>query len=77
MIVSLSSSIFPLLVYMLLVGEVDQLVDVLTILKERAENDDPNALFSLCNDLSNVGITKLMHSMSFACEKVLSVQQST
>ena len=53
---------------MSLVGEVDQLVDALTILRERAENDDPNALFSLCNDLSKAGSTKLMHSMSFGCE---------
>ena len=68
---------FCLVVCMSLVGEVDQLVDALTILRERAENDDPNALFSLCNDLSKAGSTKLMHSMSFDCEKLSSVQQTT
>ena len=52
---SFSLSHLMVLVYMSLVGEVDQLVDALSILKERAENDDPNALFSLCNDLSKVG----------------------
>ena len=53
---SCSVSHLVVLVYLLLVGEVDQLVDALTILRERAENDDPNALFSLCNDLSKVDI---------------------
>ncbi len=36
------------------VGSEDKLIDALSILKERAENDEAQSLFSLCNDLSKV-----------------------
>lgn len=55
MITSSCSLLSCLVLVCVFVGEVDQLVDALTILRERAENDDPSALFSLCNDLSKVG----------------------
>lgn len=35
-------------------GEEDQLVNALSLLKERAENDEASSLFSLCTDLSKV-----------------------
>lgn len=41
-------------------GEDDQLVNALTVLKERAESDEPNSLFALCNDLSKVSCRKSM-----------------
>lgn len=41
-------------VTVIFLGEEDQLVSALSILKERAESDEPNSLFSLCNDLSKV-----------------------
>ncbi len=44
------------------IGVTDQLVDALSLLRERAENDEPNSLFSLVNDLSKV-----------LCKKVSSV----
>lgn len=44
----------PICSYLLVSGEEDQLIDALDLLRSRAENDDPNALFSLCNDLSKV-----------------------
>jgi len=39
------------------VGTSDKLVDAIDLLKERAEDDDPNALFALVNDLSKVIMT--------------------
>ena len=39
---------------MFCVGEEDQLVNALSLLKERAENDEASSLFSLCTDLSKV-----------------------
>lgn len=35
-------------------GESDKLIDALSILKDRAENDEAQSLFTLCNDLSKV-----------------------
>ena len=40
-------------------GVQDQLVDALSLLRERAEQEDPNALFSLTNDLSKVLCKKM------------------
>ncbi|XP_011410499.2 PREDICTED: maestro heat-like repeat-containing protein family member 1 [Amphimedon queenslandica] len=40
-------------------GEEDQLVNALSLLKERAENDEASSLFSLCTDLSKVLCKKL------------------
>lgn len=37
-----------------ILGVQDQLVDALSLLHERAEQDEPNSLFSLINDLSKV-----------------------
>lgn len=37
-------------------GTSDKLIDAIDLLKERAEDDDPNALFALVNDLSKVNI---------------------
>ena len=39
---------------LLLAGTPDQLVEALAILRERAEKDEPNNLYSLVNDLSKV-----------------------
>ena len=36
------------------VGVADQMVDALSLLRERAENDEANTLYSLVNDLSKV-----------------------
>ena len=46
--------LLPFLTPHLLSGVTDQLVDALNLLRERAENDEPNTLFSLVNDLSKV-----------------------
>lgn len=40
-------------------GIQDQLVDALSLLRERAEQDEPNSLFSLINDLSKVLCKKI------------------
>ena len=37
-----------------MIGTSDKLVDALDLLKERAEEADPNSLFALVNDLSKV-----------------------
>jgi len=37
-----------------LTGTSDKLIDAIDLLKERAEDDDPNALFALVNDLAKV-----------------------
>ena len=39
---------------MLCAGVPDQMVDAVTLLRDRAESDDSNALYSLVNDLSKV-----------------------
>lgn len=44
-------------------GVSDQMVDAVSLLRERAEKDEPNSLFSLVNDLSKV-----------LCKKVISEQ---
>ncbi len=44
---------------MLTTGIQDALVDALSLLRERAEQDDPNSLFSLTNDLSKVLCKKM------------------
>ena len=36
------------------VGGEDKLIDAISILKERAENEEAQRLFTLCNDLSKV-----------------------
>ncbi|XP_065915103.1 maestro heat-like repeat-containing protein family member 1 [Dysidea avara] len=41
------------------IGTSDKLVDAIDLLKERAEDDDPNALFALVNDLSKVLCKKI------------------
>ena len=41
------------------VGIADQLVEAVTLLRERAEKDEPNTLFSLVNDLSKVLCKKI------------------
>ena len=38
----------------ILLGVPDQMVDAITLLRERAENDESNVLYSLVNDLSKV-----------------------
>lgn len=38
----------------ILSGVPDQMVDAITLLRERAENDESNVLYSLVNDLSKV-----------------------
>ena len=43
----------------IIIGVQDQLVDALSLLHERAEQDDPNSLFSLVNDLSKVLCKKI------------------
>lgn len=43
----------------LLAGVQDSLVDALSLLRERAEQDEPNSLFSLINDLSKVLCKKI------------------
>ncbi len=42
-----------------LVGVADQLVEAVSLLRERAEKDEPNTLFSLVNDLSKVLCKKI------------------
>ena len=37
-------------------GVPDQMVDAVTLLRDRAESDEANILYSLVNDLSKVGI---------------------
>ena len=41
------------------IGVADQLVEAVTLLRERAEKDEPNTLFSLVNDLSKVLCKKI------------------
>ena len=41
------------------VGVADQLVEAVSLLRERAEKDEPNTLFSLVNDLSKVLCKKI------------------
>lgn len=48
-----------LLLYGFLKGVQDQLVDALSLLHERCEQDEPNSLFSLINDLSKVLCKKM------------------
>jgi hypothetical protein len=52
-------------------GEEDQLVNALTVLKERAESDEANSLFSLCNDLSKVLCKKLSSDFLWLTVQVL------
>ena len=40
-------------------GVTDQLVEAVSLLRERAEKDEPNSLFSLVNDLSKVLCKKI------------------
>jgi len=40
-------------------GITDQLVDAVSLLRERAEKEEPNSLFSLVNDLSKVLCKKI------------------
>lgn len=42
-----------------MIGVQDQLIDALSLLRERAEQDEPNSLFSLINDLSKVLCKKI------------------
>ena len=42
-----------------LLGVADQLVEAVSLLRERAEKDEPNTLFSLVNDLSKVLCKKI------------------
>ena len=51
---------------MILSGVPDQMVDAITLLRERAENDEANVLYSLVNDLSKV-YTKVQNDSSRIC----------
>jgi len=46
-------------------GTSDKLVEAVDLLKERAEEDDPNSLFALVNDLSKVTMLFITITLCF------------
>ena len=44
-------------IFMVCTGVPDQMVDAVTLLRDRAESDEANVLYSLVNDLSKVHYT--------------------
>ena len=54
---------FMLFLCCVCVGTNDQFVEAVSLLRERAEKDEPNSLYSLVNDLSKVAFHTWVHGL--------------